>query len=96
MVAREKVMAVRDIFPVNSKVREFNDAFRQCSSARGKLLVTAGVNAKGPEFVVQAVRAVRAFSDFTEDNDPFGEHDFGSVEVREKRSSGKLTTTTRP
>ena len=43
--------------------------------------MTAGVNSKGPEFVAKALIKVIAFNDFTADNDPHGEHDFGSFEL---------------
>jgi hypothetical protein len=36
---------------------------------------------RGNGFVDRAMIAVREFSDFTEDNDPHGEHDFGSFEL---------------
>jgi hypothetical protein len=32
-------------------------------------------------FIRKAVDAVRAFDAFTDDNDPWGEHDFGAVEI---------------
>lgn len=35
----------------------------------------------GAEFVILATRAVSSFDNFTPDNDPYGEHDFGSVNV---------------
>ena len=43
--------------------------------------MTEGVSAEGSEFVVAAVAAVRAFDTFGEDNDPWGDHDFGAVEL---------------
>ena len=43
--------------------------------------MTAGVNAKSPEFVAKALIKVIAFNDFTADNDPHREHDFGSFEL---------------
>ena len=46
--------------------------------ARGQLMITSGVANLGNEFVLRALQSVREFSDFTEDNDPYGEHDFGS------------------
>ena len=30
---------------------------------------------------IYILEAIRTFDTFTEDNDPYGEHDFGSVEV---------------
>ncbi|MEW8490194.1 MAG: DUF3768 domain-containing protein [Candidatus Thiodiazotropha endolucinida] len=40
-----------------------------------------GVKDQGELFVREAVRAVREFHTFTPDNDPWHEHDFGSVEL---------------
>jgi hypothetical protein len=39
------------------------------------------VNGKGAEFVSKALAKVIAFDDFTADNDPHKEHDFGSFEL---------------
>lgn len=64
------------------RIRDLNDAFRTSgSSARGQWMLTCGVQAKGPDFVTLAIRAVMGFDSFTEDNDPYGEHDFGSLNL---------------
>jgi major membrane immunogen (membrane-anchored lipoprotein) len=42
---------------------------------------TQSVNALGKEFFMKALVAIAKFDGFDEDNDPHGEHDFGSVEV---------------
>lgn len=47
----------------------------------GRVLITTGVAALGPEGVERVLRAVRTFDDFDGDNDPYGEHDFGALEV---------------
>jgi hypothetical protein len=71
----------------SEQIRILNDAFRTTpfpdGSAIGKdeLVITRGVADRGNAFVDRAVTAVREFSDFTEDNDPFGEHDFGIFEL---------------
>src|SRR5215831_4009859 len=68
-------------------VRILNDALRSELVAFGPALadnqavITRGVADHGSDFINQAVQAVREFSDFTEDNDPHGEHDFGSFEL---------------
>jgi hypothetical protein len=67
-----------------TRIRELNDEFRRDPSLLGvrigldKLVVTRGVAARGNEFVDRAMRAVRDYADFDEDNDPYGEHDFGA------------------
>ncbi|MFY0609961.1 MAG: DUF3768 domain-containing protein [Hyphomicrobiaceae bacterium] len=66
----------------NSRIRDLNDRFRRQRQGNGKVFVTAGVQALGSLFVVEAVCAARSFDAFTRDNDPYGEHDFGSVDVR--------------
>jgi len=69
------------------RIRALNDEFRTNADligarlAKGELVVTRGVAAKGNAFIDRAVKAVREFSNFTEDNDPHHEHDFGAFEL---------------
>lgn len=62
------------------RIRELNDAFRTTLTG-GRAFFTPGVSEQGVEFSMAALAAVRAFSDFSEDNDPYGEHDFGSFDL---------------
>lgn len=66
-----------------ARTAALNDAFRNNPLDRslGKLYMTAGVNAHGPEFAARAIAAVIAFDAFTNDNDPHREHDFGSFDL---------------
>ena len=60
------------------KVRALNDAAR--STLTGcRVMVTQGVAAL--QCMDRVLAEVCSFSDFTADNDPFSEHDFGSVQV---------------
>ena len=52
--------------------------------------MTAGLNAKGSEFVGKALVRVMAFDDFNADNDPHGEHDFGSFELEGEKLFWKI------
>jgi hypothetical protein len=63
------------------RIAALNDAFRaRIGDPRaGKFYVTDGVSSCGHAFVARAIAAVKGFADFTPDNDPYGEHDFGSV-----------------
>lgn len=62
-----------------ARIRELNDHFRKMlPPTTGRILVTAGVNNQGPEFVARALGAVASFDDFTSKNDPHREHDFGA------------------
>jgi len=62
------------------RVRALNDAFRTAGLATG-WVATVGVRALGPAFILEAVERVQSFGRFDEDNDPWGEHDFGSFEL---------------
>ncbi len=65
-----------------NRVRTLNDTLRMSgTSALGQWMLTDGVQALGADFVAQAVCAVRGFNDFTASNDPYGEHDFGSLNL---------------
>ena len=60
-----------------NRIRELNDAFRKTLRG-GRAVMTSGV-AELPNCVkAEAVAQVASFSDFTPDNDPYGDHDFGS------------------
>jgi hypothetical protein len=70
----------------SEQIRVLNDAFRTqpfigAAFDANELIITQGVADRGDDFIDRAVMEVREFSDFTEDNDPYGEHDFGSFEL---------------
>ena len=62
------------------KIRELNDAFRSTMTG-GRVMLTAGVDALPSDVKAMVIRKVTTFSEFTADNDPHGEHDFGSFEL---------------
>lgn len=55
-------------------IAELNDQFRKTSAP----LLTPGV--MGFKDMFGLLMEVRHYDDFTADNDPYGEHDFGAVE----------------
>jgi hypothetical protein len=57
-----------------------NDNFRS-TFVGGQAVMTAGVNALPIDTKGRVLLAVQSFSNFTKDNDPHREHDFGSIEV---------------
>ena len=62
------------------KIRELNDAFRRTFQG-GMVTMTDGVSSL-PESVRRLTfHEVQRFDAFTADNDPHGEHDFGSFEI---------------
>lgn len=71
-----------EVNPKNSDARiaELNDEFRR-RGIGGSQYVTAGIQDKGPEFLIRATAEVAAFNSFDADNDPHGHHDFGCVTV---------------
>jgi hypothetical protein len=62
------------------RTRALNDTFRSTFGG-GKIFMTASIQALPPDLVARALDRVRSFNEFTEDNDPHGEHDFGSFEI---------------
>jgi Protein of unknown function (DUF3768) len=61
-----------------AKVQQLNDAFRKTLTG-GQACFTAGVSALGTSITTKVLALVRSFDVFTPENDPYGEHDFGSV-----------------
>ena len=62
------------------QIRELNDRFRTTMTG-GQVLMTAGVDALPSDIKAMVIRRVATFSDFTADNDPHREHDFGNFEI---------------
>ena len=62
------------------KIRVLNDLLR-VHSIGGDILITAGIHAMTQNFQQRTIQAIRAFYAFTPDNDPYKEHDFGSLHL---------------
>jgi hypothetical protein len=58
-------------------IRLLNDKFRK-TGAGGVITVTRGIAVR--EDAAEILEKIRVFDGFNEDNDPFGEHDFGAFE----------------
>ena len=63
------------------RIAELNDAMRTTGRGHGTVVVTAGILALDEAGAKAALDAVQAYDTFTPDSDPWGEHDFGAVEV---------------
>jgi hypothetical protein len=66
--------------PHVDRIRELNDRFRT-NLTGGKIMLTNGVIALGPEAQESIIGALKRYDDFDADNDPYGEHDFGLIVV---------------
>lgn len=62
------------------RIRVLNDNFRS-TFVGGQVLTTAGVAELPLDTKARVLLAVRSFSNFTKDNDPHGEHDFGNFQI---------------
>ena len=66
-------------------IAEQNDRFRKVIFYRpqrnGRLVLTQGVASLPDENLKEVVRAIIGYDSFDEGNDPYREHDFGSVEI---------------
>jgi Protein of unknown function (DUF3768) len=72
------------------KIRALNDALRAIAAGNGRIYVTAGIAALPMQDQVEIMSRVREFADFTADNDPYGQHDFGSFEYSGKKIFWKI------
>ena len=64
------------------KIRALNDRARQ-SFTGCRVAITAGIAALGHDAVHAIFDLIKAYDDFTPDNDPYHEHDFGSLYWRQ-------------
>jgi len=63
-----------------TRIRLLNDAFR-ATFLGGKLVMTEGVDTLPAARKAEVLSKAKAFADFNSENDPHGEHDFGSFDV---------------
>ena len=61
------------------RIRDLNDRLRT-TLVGGRIHITRGIDALGSERIARLLRALKSFDRFDRDNDPHGEHDFGSIE----------------
>src|ERR1700682_4988406 len=72
-----------------NRIRVQNDSFRS-TFVGGQGVMTRGVNVLPMDINAWVLLAVQSFSNFTKDNDPHGEHDFGNFEIEGKTYFFKL------
>lgn len=60
-----------------STIAKQNDDFRT-NFSKGTLCLTCSIRALGKACVAEIISKVRLFNNFNENNDPYGEHDFGA------------------
>ncbi len=66
-----------------------NDNFRK-TFIGGKVLLTAGIATMNSEDKVNIVSLVQNFDNFTTANDPYGEHDFFSIDYKGNKIFAKI------
>lgn len=70
-------------------IATLNDNFRK-SFIGGQVLLTAGIAAMSSEDKANIVSMVQNFNDFTEDNNLYGERDFGSFDYKGEKILWKI------
>ncbi len=68
-----------------AQIAQLNDAFRMSTQ---QVMITPGVQTL-PD-VLGLIHAVRVFNRVTPDNDPWGEHDFGSIMWHQHKTYWKI------
>ena len=85
-------MAVDVVDGVEYRTRraQLNDRLRQTFWG-GKVMTTPGVNELPEEMQAALFRAVAEYDDFTADNDPHGERDFGCITIAGEKFFWKIS-----
>ncbi len=73
----------------SARIAELNDLFRQ-TFIGGRVMLTDGIAALSDDDREAIITKVRSFSDFTEDNDPWAEHDFAAFTCNGHRINWKI------
>ncbi len=70
-------------------IRTLNDQFRK-TGIGGSVFVTKGVEYLSENTKQKIIEAVRAFDDFNDKNDPYGEHDCAAIQIDGERIFWKI------
>jgi hypothetical protein len=81
-MARESNQGSTRICALNDELRRFGRG--------GRIVITSGIQALGTEGVARVLAAVTGFDAFTNDNDPYGEHDCAILTVDSHRVMFKI------
>ena len=72
-----------------SEIALQNDNFRK-NLSQGTLVLTQGIRSNTPEDIKEIITKVRTFDTFDENNDPYGERDFGAFDYKGKKIFWKI------
>ena len=72
-----------------ARIRELNDQLR-CKATGGRIVITRGIQALDADDLRSVLLAVARFDEFSEDNDPWGEHDCATLTVNGHRLIFKI------
>lgn len=70
-------------------IARLNDEFRNDFS-KGMLMLSQGIHLNTVEDIDKIISLVRNYKTFKRNNDPYGEHDFGSFEYKKKKIFWKI------
>ncbi|AFY57325.1 Protein of unknown function (DUF3768) [Rivularia sp. PCC 7116] len=74
-----------------AQICALNDKFRQTFDAKlGKVVITQVVGCLNTNQLQKLLQAVKQFSDFNENNDPWKEHDMGKIELFDEKFFFKI------
>ena len=77
------------------KIRTLSDSLRQ-TFIGGRVMKTDSVAILDDEVQQKLIAGVKAFNRFEKGNDPYDEHDFGSINLKTQRSFGRSIITISP
>ena len=75
--------------PTTNEIAIQNDNFRKHLS-QGTLVLTQGIRSNTPEDLKEIITKVRTFDTFDENNDPYGERDFGAFDYKGRKVFWKI------
>lgn len=70
-------------------IATLNDTFRKTFTG-GQVLLTAGIDSISSEDKANIVSLVQNFDNFTPDNNPYSENDFGSFDYKDEKILWKI------
>ena len=86
----------REFDDVTLEIARLNDELRTTfNPAAGQIVLTRNFSALPLEEKNVLIGLVQTFNDFSEDDDPYGQHDFGAVTHKELNVFGRSTSTMR-